>query len=226
MKIIKSLVFTLGLCSLAIHSGRARDIVERVSLAVTTISQNTNATSNATTTNVPPPIVSTHTTADFLTRLAVDEQLLSNWPSNSFPSGTVLAIVPNNGNPYFAAVLGTNVLLNLSDVISLSTDSIQVVSGAQKLQTGLASPATKTTQVVRISFDDRDMGNPDGPLHFSLRGIFTETTIDSAPQNGSFTEVHLGKMIGAVGDGQFNNVPFVCTGNVSSKGKAVFPAVF
>jgi len=219
-------MLTFGLCSLIAQTVGAANVLETVSLTVTSISQNTNATSNATTTNVPPPVVTTHDTADFLARLAVDEQLDSNWPSNSFPVGTQLAIVPTSGNPHLAAVLGTNVLVDLSDVITLNTDNIQVVSGTQNLQTGLASPSTKSVQVVRFSFDDRDLGNPNGSLHFSLRGIFTETTIDSVPKNGVYTEIHIGKMTNASGDGTLNDVPFICTGTVSSKGKAVLPAVF
>lgn len=226
MKIIKSLIFTIGLCSLAAQNLAARDILQSISLTVTTISQNTNATSNGTTTNVPPPVVSTHTTADFLARLAVDEQLLSNWPSNSFPNGARLAVVPNSGDPFLGVVLGTNVLVDVSDIINFNTDDIQVIAGTQNLGTGLSSPATKTIHVGSISFDDRGIGNPNGSLRFNLQGIFTETTIDTAPKNGFYTETHVVKMTAGSGDGKLGSVPFVCTGTVSSTGRAVFPAVF
>lgn len=226
MKIIKSLLLVAGLCSFAAWNASARDILQVISLNVTTISQNTNATSNGTTTNVPPPVVTTYTSADFLARLAVDEQLESNWPSNSFPVGAHLAVVPNNGNPFLGVVLGTNVLVDVSDIINFDTDDIQVVSGSQSLSTGLADPSTKTIHLGSIGFDDRGIGNPNGSLRFNLQGIFTETTIDTAPKNGFFTETHIIKMSAGSGDGKLGGVPFVCTGSVSSLGRAVFPALF
>lgn len=226
MKTIKSLLFIFGLCSLTAQNAGARDILQVISLTVTSISQNTNATSNGTTTNVPPPVVATHTTSEFLARLAVDEQLESNWPSNSFPVGARLAVVPNNGDPFLGVVLGTNVLVDVSDIMNFNTDDTQVISGTQNLSTGLASPSTKTIHLGSISFDDRGLGNPDGSLRFNLQGIFTETTIDTTPQNGVYTETHIVKLTGGSGDGKLNGVPFVCTGTVSSIGKATLPAVF
>lgn len=226
MKIIKSLLFTIGLFSLTAQAATARDILQPISLTVTTISQNTNATSNGTTTNVPPPVVSTHTTADFLARLAMDEQLLANWPSNSFPVGARLAVVPNSGNPFLGVVLGTNLLVDVSDIINFDSDDIQVISGSQNIGTGLATPSTKTIHLGSISFDDRGIGNPNGSLHFNLQGIFTETTIDTAPKNGFFTHTHIVKMTAGSGDGKLGSNPFVCTGTVSSTGSAVLPAVF
>ena len=223
MKLIK-LLFTVGFGSIAIQNASAGQILQTVSLTVTSISQNTNATSDGTFTNVPAPVVSTHTTGEFLARLAEDEFLENNWPSNSFPAGARLAIVPNNEDAFFGVVLGTNVLVNVSDIINFDSDSIQVVAGSQNLQTGLAHPMTKQIHLGSISFDDRGIGNPDGSLRFSLQGIITETTVDSAPRNGFYTEVQTAKMTSGAGDGRRANVPFVCTGSVLVTGKIVLPA--
>ena len=156
----------------------------------------------------------------------MDEQLEGNWPSNSFPNGARLAIVPGNKNPFLAAVLGTNVLVDVSDIMNFDSDSIQVFSGRQNLQTGLAVPITKTIHIGSINFDDRGLGNPDGSLHFFLQGIFTESTVDTVPKNGFYTESQVEKMTNGAGDGRLANVPFVCTGSVSVAGKAEFPAAF
>jgi hypothetical protein len=222
MKLIKLILLTVGLYCFASQSATAADILQIVSLNVTTISQNTNATSDATTTNVPAPVVSTHTTAEYLARLAQDEQLEKNWPSNSFPEGARLALVPGNNNPSFAVVLDTNVLLDVSDIISFNFDNIEVFSGRQNLQTGVAIPTTRTIHLGSISFDDRGLGNPNGSLRFSLQGIFTETVLDTVPNNGVYTETHIVKMANGSGDGRLANVPFVCTGAVSTTGKVVF----
>jgi hypothetical protein len=220
MKLKAILLFTAAL-ALTYAQAQARDIIQTITITVMAIPQN-SGTSNGTTTNIPPSKASAHTTAEFLSRLAQDEFAELNWPSNSFPAGAQLAVVPGQSdNADFAVILGTNVLVDVSDIISFNSDNIEIVSGTQNLQTGLASPSTKRVHLGAITFDDSLAGNPNGSLTFTLQGIFTETTIDTVPKNGVYTETRTAKMTSGTGDGTSPGGPFVCTGTISATGKAV-----
>jgi hypothetical protein len=221
MKLQKTiLLFTAALSALTGVSAQAKDIVQTVTISLMTIPQN-SGTSTATTTNIPPAKASVHSMPEFLSRLAQDEFAEGNWASNSFPAGAALAVVPSQGNNAdFAVIRGTNILVDVSDIISFGSDNIEIVSGAQNLQTGLASPSTKKVHLGELSFDDSQAPNPNGSLTFTLQGIFTETTVDTAPKNGVYTETRTAKMTSGTGDGTSPSGPFVCTGTVSATGKA------
>jgi len=222
MKIQKPLIAVAALCAFIGLQAKANDIIQTITLTVTATAQNNNGTSNGTTTNVPPPSISTHTTTEFLTRLAQDENIEGHWSSNSFPAGVKLAVVPGNSNGAdFAVIQGTNVLVDVSDIISFDGGNNEIVSGAQNLQTGLASPMTKKAHLGRINFDDSAVGNPNGSLTFFLQGIFTETTMDTAPTStGAYTETRMAKMTTGAGEGSKGGNPFVCTGMINATGKA------
>src|SRR6185437_12887854 len=215
----KTLIALAALCAFTGAQAKA-DIIQTITLAVTTTTQK-SGTSNGTTTNVPPPSVSTHTTAEFLSRLAKDENLEGNWTNSTFPAGAKLAVLPSSGGADFGVILGTNVLVDVSDIISFNQPGTnEVVSGAQNLQTGLASPMTKKVHLGEILFDDTAAGNPDGALTFFLQGVFTETTADTAPKNGAYSEMRTAKMTNGTGEGSKGGTPFICTGMVSATGKA------
>ena len=225
MKIQKVIALSAALCALSILKASAADIIQTITITIKAVQQNENGTSNGTTTNVPPPTVSTHNTAELLARLAQDEFAELNWASNSFPSGAQLAVVPSQSSgPDFAVILGTNILVDVSDIISFKSGNNEVVSGTQNLQTGLASPLTKKIYTGKFTFDDSNAGNPDGSLVFSLRGIFTDQTIDTPPKNGFYTESHSTRLTSGTGDGMSPGGPFVCTGLLTATGKAVLPA--
>jgi hypothetical protein len=221
MKIQKLIAMLTALCVFTGVRAHAHDIVQTITISVMAIPQN-SGTSTATTTNITPAKASAHTTAEFLSRLAQDEFAEGHWASNSFPAGAQLAVVPGQSDSAnFAVILGTNILVDVSDIISFGGDDIEIVSGAQNLLTGLASPSTKRLHLGEISFDDSAAGNPNGSLKFSLRGIFTETTVDTVPKNGVYTETRSAKMTSGTGDGTSSGGPFVCTGTISATGKAV-----
>lgn len=221
MKITKPLVAFAALCAFIGLQAKANDIIQTITLSVTATAQNNNGTSNGTTTNVPPPSISTHTTTEFLARLAQDESIEGHWSSNSFPAAAKLAVVPGSGGADFAVILGTNILVDVSDIISFDGGNNEIVSGAQNLQTGLASPMTKKVHLGKIMFDDSAVGNPNGSLTFFLQGVFTETTMDTAPTStGAYTETRTAKMTSGAGEGSKGGNPFICTGMVSATGKA------
>jgi hypothetical protein len=218
------LLFTAILAVLTAVPAHAKDIIQTITISVMALPQN-SGTSTATTTNIPPAKASNHTTPEFLSRLAQDEFAEGFWASNSFPADARLAVVPSQGNNAdFAVILGTNILVDVSDIISFESDNIEIVSGAQSLQTGLASPSTKKVHLGQFSFDDSSAGNPNGSWTFTLQGIFTETVVDTVPKNGVYTETRTAKMTSGTGDGTNPGGPFVCTGSISATGKAVLPA--
>jgi hypothetical protein len=220
MKLKAILLFTAAL-ALTGAQAQARDIIQTITITVMAIPQN-SGTSTATTTNIPPAKASSHTTAEFLARLAQDEFAEFNWPSNSFPAGAQLAVVPGQSdNANFAVILGTNVLVDVSDIISFNSGNVEIVSGSQNLQTGLASPMTKRLHLGQITFDDSLAGNPNGSLTFTLQGLFTETVVNTVPKNGLYTEIRTAKMTSGTGEGTSPSGPFVCTGTISATGKAV-----
>ncbi len=225
MKLQKAiLLFTVALGALTGAQVQAKDIIQTITISVMAIPQS-SGTSTATTTNIPAAKASAHSTPEFLARLAQDEFAEGNWASNSFPAAAQLAVVPSQGNNAdFAVILGTNILVDVSDIISFDNGNVEIVSGAQNLQTGLASPTTKRLHLGQMTFDDSFAGNPNGSLTFRLQGLFTETVVDTVPKNGVYTETRTAKMTSGVGEGTSPGGPFICTGTISATGKAVLPA--
>ena len=86
-----------------------------ITINLTIFPQSTGNYNGAVTTTAPPKPL-TYAMKDILNVLAFDENIAGNWPSNSFPKTAKLAVAGNN----FIVVIGTNVLLNVSDIMSLS----------------------------------------------------------------------------------------------------------
>jgi hypothetical protein len=229
---LSSLITTIAVALSTLAGTQAKaDITQVISINVTTFEQNTNGTSNGTVTNVPPPKVSTHKTGDFLSKLARDENAAGHWTNDVFPAGAKLAVVPSqNDSADFAVIQGTNILVDVSDIISfqsgdLQLGDIEVISGKEDLQTQLASPMTKKIHLGTIIFDDSAVADPSEALTFEMRGVFTETTTDGPVKNGFYTETRTAKMTSGNGSGTDGGNPFICTGSISATGKASRPAV-
>ena len=152
---------------------------------------------------------------DLLAMLALDEYLQGNWPSNSFPAKATLALAGHR----FVVVNGTNLLLNVSDLLSLEYGDPQVTSGKRNTVTGLASTSAQKLQLASIEFDDTAI-NGGNNLHFYLYGILKLTTTDTVPVNGIYTETQAIGKTTVVGDGFVDEVPFTCTGTFSATGKS------
>jgi len=220
MKITKLILpLALVLCASVVMQARASGIPEVITISLAAMVQKPG-TSTATTTNIPAPSVTAHATPELVTRLAQDAFAQGHWPSNSFPKGAVLATLPGIDHVSAAVVLGTNVLVDVTEFFEIQSSDTEVVSGAKNILTGLASPSTKSVYLGTFRFDDSSAGNPNGPLSFSLTGIVTETITDTAPKNGFYSESRSTKMTLGTGEGALNHTPFVCTGSISATGKA------
>jgi hypothetical protein len=161
------------------------------------------------------PKLSTLATKDILNKLAFDAYVEGNWPSNSFPKDTTVALAGNG----FIVLNGTNILLNVSDIMSFTTDEPKVTSGKQNTVTGLASPTTQKLQIASITFDDTFI-NGGNNLKFYLNGVLSMTMADTTPVDGVYTETQTCKTTAAAGDGSSQGIPFICTGSVSANGKS------
>ena len=185
-----------------------------VSIALTLSMQSGSNVVGSVSTTASPTIPKV-ATKNILNVLASDENLEGNWPSNSFPKTATLALAGNS----FIVLNGTNILLNVSDVMSLNTGEPQVTSGKRNLITGLASTSAVNHQLGNIVFDDTFI-NGGNNLHFYLYGVLSLTTTDTAPANGIYTETKTISSTTVLGDGFSQNVPFTCTGTFSATGKS------
>ena len=220
-KLFASIV-ALGLCTLPASTVHA-DIIEFLAINVTTFVQNSNL-DNGILTITASPKIKTHNTAAILKRLAVDKFTQGSWPSNSFPVAARLAVVPAETNQ-FVVILGTNILVDVSDLLSFQNGDNEVTSGTLRNATGLAAPTISKRHIGRISFDDTSAGNPNGALTFYLQGVLTQTTTDSTPVGGFYTETHMARLTNGAGEGASeigtaNEQRFVCTGTLTATGKA------
>jgi hypothetical protein len=184
-------------------------------LQLTTYRQNTNHDNGTNTVTAPPKVVPVNT-ADILSALAFDENLKGNWPSNSFPANTKLATKNNS----FFVVNHTNVLLNVSDIMSLTSGDTDVTWGSHNDTSGLASPSQHTRRIVRIDFDDTSI--PGGKnLKFYLQGMLNKTRSDTTPVAGKYTETISARITSGAGEGSSQTVPFVCIGTATATGTTV-----
>jgi hypothetical protein len=185
------------------------------SLQLTAYLQNTNH-DNGTNTVTSPPRVGPLATADILHALAFDENVKGNWPSNSFPANATLAITNNS----FVVARHGDILLNVSDIMSLTSGDNDVTWGSQNDTSGLASPSQHTRRIVRIDFDDTSISGGKN-LKFYLQGMLNKTTRDTTPVAGKYTETISASITSGAGEGSFESVPFLCTGTAAATGTTV-----
>jgi hypothetical protein len=186
-----------------------------LTINLTVFLQNTNHDNGVVTTTAAPRLLA-YATKDILNILALDENLEGNWPSNSFPKSAKLALAGDS----FVVVNGTNVLLNVSDIMSFSLGENNIISGAQNDATGLASHLMQQRRIARVAFDDTFIAGGKG-LKFYLQGSLSQSTTDATPVAGRYTEGRTAKITNAAGDGSSQNVPFTCTGAVTASGRSV-----
>src|SRR6266446_2348635 len=185
-----------------------------LAINLTIFQQNTsNDNGVVTTTASPKPLA--YATKDILNVLAFDENLEGNWPSNSFPKSAKLAIAGNS----IIVVNGTNVLLSVSDIMSINVGETEIISGAQNDATGLASHAAQKRRISKITFDDTFIVSGKN-LKFFLQGLLTEATTDTTPIGSTYTEMRTAKITNAAGERSSQHVPFVCTGTLTATGRS------
>jgi hypothetical protein len=219
-------VAALGLCAFAASAVRAADVTVFLAMTIKISQQNSN-TDNGTLTTTLPPVLKARSTIDILNKLARDEHAAGNWASNNFPKTAKLAVLPNSDHGTFVVMDGTNVLVDVSDIVSFDSGDNEITSGKKNDVTGLSSPSETRLQVGRITFDDTAFNDPDGGLKFFLQGLVTFTKTDSTPVNGVYTEKVKVTIASGVGEGTSNigtgnEHPFVVTATVTGSGSGTF----
>jgi hypothetical protein len=106
--------------------------------------------------------------------------------------------------------------------MSVTGGENEIVSGAQNNSTGLASHAAQRRQILKLTFDDTFIVGGKN-VRFYLQGLLTETTTDTTPTGGVYTETRTARITSAAGEGSIQNVPIVCTGTVTETGKSTLP---
>jgi len=185
-----------------------------VTIALTFSEQSSSNVVGAISTTAAPTLVKL-AAKNILTVLASDENLEGNWPSNSFPKTASLALVDKT----FIVINGTNILLNVSDILSFDLGEPKVTAGKRNITTGLANTSANKLQLANIVFDDTFI-NGGNNLQFYLYAVLNLTTTDTAPVSGIYTETQAISSATILGDGFSQDVPFTCTGTFSATGKS------
>jgi hypothetical protein len=190
------------------------EVLQILTFRMTTFTQGTNY-DNGTNTIAAPPKVKSLNTAELLRTLAQDENAAGRWPSNSFPSTAKLAV----GNPEgFRVINGTNILLEVSDIMSFSGGDNDIRSGKENDSTGLANPTTKSLRLGKITFDDTFIEGGVG-LKFFIQGLLSTSETDTVPSGGVYTQTKTGRLMNGTGEGiDSDGNAFVLTGTVTVAG--------
>ena len=200
--------------SISVAANAHAEVLQYLTFTVTTYTQR-DSSDNGTNTVTAAPKVQTHNTAELLSILARDKAAQHSWPSNSFPAGAKLAV----GNDAFVVVAGTNILLNVSDILSFTNGNNEIVSGKRNDLTGLANPTTSKLQIGRLTFDDTAINGGAG-LKFYLQGLLSQTESDTVPVNSVYTRTRSAKLSNGTGEGtNSGGNAFVLTGSLSATGR-------
>ncbi len=175
-KIFAILVLSLGaaICQAADNSAALT-----LTFSLTGTVNNPVATTNGVTATYKPTKF-TLTTATLLKLIAADEFTNQSWASNSFPKSSKIVLMLNNtnyqGNFVITDKTGTNVLLDISNIftITIQTDRI-VKSGKLNTTTGLWSGAVQNLGA-ELYFDDASTG---GNTIFTLAGVLKDSISDT-----------------------------------------------
>ena len=182
-------------------------------------------------------------TKDLLALLALDENAEGNYPDTNFPAGAKLVMTPVTPDPdggsvslepvgntpvinnvtisddFFQVVdKNNNALADVSEIISINrAGGNDITSSKSTSSTGLGT--STDLQLISLKFDDTGVG---GSLKFFLTGIGTDKTTNTTPNKttGAYTESSSSSLSSGTGEGSYLGNPFVCTGTVSTSGKA------
>ncbi len=190
--------------------------LQYLTINFTTFSQRT-ITDNGTNVFAAAPKAQSHNTAEVLSTLAKDKAAQGNWLSNSFPAGARLAVAENS----FVVVSGTNILIDVSDILSFTNGVNEIVSGKKNDFTGLSSPTATRLQIGKLTFDDTAIQGGAG-IQFYLQGVLSQSETDSTPVNGVYTSSFSAKLSSGTGEGTNSSggSAFVLTGTITASGKA------
>jgi hypothetical protein len=180
------------------------------------------------------PATSRMNTKDLLNQLAVDKYAETNYAKTFFPAGSKLAI--NSTNGAVVVVNGNNELIvDVSDIVSFSAGTNDIVSGRVSNATGLAQPNTTELVYVSLNFDDTFISpgvvipgvGSYGNLKFFIVGLDTIKTSDSTPgASGNYRENTSDFVKSGAGEGEISGAQCVVTGSIQgSRGASLTLAV-
>jgi hypothetical protein len=220
-KIFAILVLSLGaaICQAADNSAALT-----LTFSLTGTVNNPVATTNGVTATYKPTKL-TLTTATLLKLIAADEFTNGSWASNSFPKSSKIVLMLNNtnyqGNFVITDKTGTNVLLDISNIftITIQTDRI-VKSGKLNTTTGLWSGAVQNLGA-ELYFDDASTG---GNTIFTLAGVLKDSISDTL-KSGQVTEKETVTLSPAIGLGYIGSGlnAAVFSGKATLAGTTKFP---
>lgn len=219
----------IAIVSLLLAAGGFRALADpslTINITASFLIQNTNSFTNARSHAVTTgaPLRRVFTTAEFLRRMAIDENIAGNYLTNRFPRGARLVSTNNS----FAVMVGTNVLVDVGNIVSFASGNTDIVSGTTDTN-GLSRPKIDT-HLASVTFDDTGINTTNG-ARFTITGVMTETTSDSGvDRHGNFSEVHVATMANALGEGTFTISPgdvrpAIVIGAVTASGSSIQPFV-
>ena len=210
-----------GLTAFTVQAQARLSDVNIVNVALTFQSQGGFA-DNGTVRTYAQPLTSRMNTRDLLNQLALDKYAESNYAKTFFPPGSKLAI--NGTNGALVVVSGNNdLIVDVSDIMSFSSGTNDIVSGRVSNTTGLARP--KTTELIYVSLNFDDTFIPPGVvipgpgsygnLKFFISGLDTIKTTDSTPgSGGNYHEITSDSVKNGAGEGQSGGAQCVVTGSI------------
>lgn len=213
------LTTALAIAVACLTSPLRAEVVQTVTLTVTTYTQATNY-DTGTVWNFANPIVKTYNTQAILNFLAHDKQVQGQWNSSVFPAGAKLVLTTNT---FLVLDSANHLLADVSDILKLTAaagGSEPILSGKWSETNPLSLPSSKIMELLRVNFDDTALpGETIGT--FYVQGVATQTVTDTVPTAlGAYTETRTFKIPGAAGTGRWSNgSPFVCSGNLKASGR-------
>lgn len=218
----KLIVSLAALCAFAVCNGRAQ-ITNTFTFSATITQQGLTNTVDSTNTLYPVPKTSSHGLTGptgLLSEIgrALDVEL-NHQDTNLLSKAAKLVLISNNtGSPEFDVSDGAN-FYRLTNIMTIITDisTNRVRSGTQNGGpagsggTGLAFPQLKDLQVVGLNYDDTSIITDGSGLQFTIQGIASTTTKDTAPVSGTYTETFSAKVSNMTGSGFSGGEPFIVT---------------
>ena len=205
-------VAVLGLAVFAVPAQGKLNDLNILNVKLTLQSQG-SFSDNGTITIYAKPATRTMNTKDLLNQLARDKYAQTNYPANFFPAGAKLAINYTNGA---CVVVDHNdaLLVDVSDILSFSSGTNDIMSGHVSDATGLAHSDTTELTYTSLRFDDTFIRG-GGNLSFFVGGVDVIETTDSTPGgSGNYHENTVDNVKNGAGEGQSNGTQFIVTGSI------------
>jgi hypothetical protein len=209
--------------SLSLPGNLRAQVLESVTISATLYEQGPTHDNNTATT-ISAPAKRSISTATLLEDLAADEFAEGNWTSAKFPAGAKL----NYNGTGFEVDLGTNQLVDVSDILSLNvTGQNDITSGNYLDANGQGTPPYTQVDYEIVSLAYSSSGGSSG-MSFTVTGLATFTGKATTPnaRTGNYTQsssfsLQDGTGEGSLTDSSGNTVNFVVTGlTVTASGSA------